>query len=847
MDNGKVFLKIRIIHRKKSASGRGADKSERLWTSGVFFGKMKKIRKGRPFVLFGISGCLPDKVREEKIGTGIPEVFVPQKQRFGCGHHGDVLLKDWDFFSYRMVLTTVVFYDRIEKIVEKERIIDMQRKIKSLFSLFLVIALSFGFLPAVSLTAAVGDGVAYAVTGGNIYFDPETGVVTGCDESVTEADIPDQIESVAVVEIGDWAFENCSLLTRVSIPSAVTSIGDCAFMGCSSLPTVTIPKRARYVGGLAFSGCTSLTEILVDKNNTSFASDQGVLLSRDKKTLYCCPEGKSGEYTASTFITTVLDNAFDNCKQITRVVFGDRVKTIGAYAFNHCSALVSVNIPNSVTSIGDCAFFGCSILQRISFPSGLSEIGYMAFSECTALRAIALPDTVQKVGDFAFSSCPALNYVVLSNGLEDLPTGLFLNCTALTEVKIPDSVVSVGDWAFSDCSALKSLQFPDSLASIGNHVFDRCDSLTEIHVAADNTVYASEDGVLYTAGKSKLLCCPAGRETSDFVIPGTVTEIGDWALYSYKNLSHVEIPKSVLLIGEGAFEGCTFLSDVVYSGSREQWDQITIQPSNDLLLAARFYEAYEVTGGNLYFDSATGTICLCTESVTEADIPDSINGVAVTSIAADAFCGCPILSVIRIPAGVTHIEGDFCHSSNVLTAIEVAEKNPNYVSVDGALLTKDKKTLIRCPGVSGEYTVPNGVTTIEAFAFSHCSALENLILPSSLTAVKENAFDYCSSLASVQYGGTQADWESVTVENGNDLLLNADWQYLPVETFRLGDVNNDGKVDISDRVVLARWLAKWNVEIHEKAADIDGNKTVNTTDSVLLARHLAKWDISYFK
>lgn len=723
----------------------------------------------------------------------------------------------------------------------------MQRKIKSLFSLFLVIAMTFGFLPAVSLTAAVGDGVAYAVTGGNIYFDPETGVVTGCDESVTEADIPDQIESVAVVEIGDWAFENCSLLTRVSIPSDVTSIGDCAFMGCSSLTTVTIPKRARYVGGLAFSGCTSLTEILVDKYNTSFASDQGVLLSRDKQKLYCCPEGKSGEYTASTFVTTVMESAFDNCKRITRVVFGDRVKTIENFAFNGCSSLVSITLPNSVTSIGSQAFSGCSLLQRISLPSELTEIGRMAFSECTSLRAIAIPDSVQTIGDYAFSSCKSLTLAVLPEALEILPEGIFSGCSALTEIKLAGNVTTISKWAFSDCAALEILSIPESVTLIGQHVFDRCVSLKEINVNDNNTAFVSEDGVLYTAGKTKLLCCPAGRETSAFVIPGTVTEIGDWAFYSYKNLSHVEIPKSVLSIGEGAFEGCTFLSDVVYSGSREQWDQITIQPSNDLLLAARFYEAYEVTGGNLYFDSATGTICLCTESVTEADIPDSINGVAVTSIAAGAFCGCPVLSVIRIPAGVTHIEGNFCHSSNVLAAIEVEEKNPNYVSVDGALFTKDKKTLIRCPGVSGEYTVPNGVTTIEAFAFSHCSSLENLILPSSLTAVKENAFDYCSSLASVQYGGTQADWESVTVENGNDLLLNADWQYLPVETFRLGDVNNDGKVDVSDRVVLARWLAKWNVEIHEKAADIDGNKTVNTTDSVLLARHLAKWDISYFK
>ena len=740
------------------------------------------------------------------------------------------------------------FYDRIEKIVEKERIIDMQRKIKSLFSLFLVIALTFGFLPAVSLTAAVGDGIAYAVTGGNIYFDPETGVVTGCDESVTEADIPDQIESVAVVEIGDWAFENCSLLTRVSMPSAVTSIGDCAFMGCSSLTTVTIPRRARYVGGLAFSGCTSLTEILVDKNNTSFASDHGVLLSRDKKTLYCCPEGKRGEYTASVFVTTVMESAFDNCKLITRVVFGDRVKTIQNFAFNGCSSLVSITLPNSVTSIGSEAFAGCSLLQRIALPSELTEIGRMAFTECTSLRAVAVPNSVQTIGDYAFSYCKSLTLAVLPEALEILPEGLFLGCSSLTDVQLAGNVTTISKWAFSDCTALESLSIPESVTSIGQHVFDRCDSLKEINVNEKNTAFVSEDGVLYTAGKTKLLYCPAAREASTFVFPGTVTEIGDWALYSYRNLAHVEIPKSVQSIGEGAFCGCDHLSEVVYSGSREEWDQISIVPSfNELLLAARFYEAYEVTGGNLYFDSATGTILLCTERVTEANIPDSINGVAVTSIAAEAFCGCPILSVIRIPAGVTHIEGDFCHSSNVLTAIEVAEKNPNYVSVDGALFTKDKKTLIRCPGVSGEYTVPNGVTTIEAFAFSHCSALENLILPSSLTAVKENAFDYCSSLASVQYGGTQADWESVTVENGNDLLLNADWQYLPVETFRLGDVNNDGKVDISDRVVLARWLAKWHVEIHEKAADIDGNKTVNTTDSVLLARHLAKWDISYFK
>lgn len=146
----------------------------------------------------------------------------------------------------------------------------MSRKIKKLFSLILVLALTAGLFPTLTLTTGAENGIAYAVTGGNIYFDPDAGTIISCDDTVTEAVIPDTINDIKVLEIGDWAFENCKQLTAVTLPQAITYIGDCAFKGCEALKEFTVPARTRYVGMLAFEGCTSLEAISVAKANTVF-------------------------------------------------------------------------------------------------------------------------------------------------------------------------------------------------------------------------------------------------------------------------------------------------------------------------------------------------------------------------------------------------------------------------------------------------------------------------------------------------------------------------------------------------------------------------------------------------
>ena len=144
------------------------------------------------------------------------------------------------------------------------------------------------------------DGGKYAVEGGYIYYNPETGEITDCDESVTSAIIPAEINGVKITGIGERAFYGCSGLTSIEIPEGVTSIGVSAFYGCSGLTSIEIPEGVTSIGSSAFYLCSGLTSIEI-------------------------PEG---------------------------------VTSIGSSAFYGCSGLTSIEIPQGVTSIGDYAFSG---------------------------------------------------------------------------------------------------------------------------------------------------------------------------------------------------------------------------------------------------------------------------------------------------------------------------------------------------------------------------------------------------------------------------------------------------------------------------------------------------------
>ena len=133
------------------------------------------------------------------------------------------------------------------------------------------------------------------------------------------------------------------------------------------------------------------------------------------------------------------------------------VTSIGKYAFQNCSGLTSVTIPNSVTSIGEYAFYNCSGLTSVTIPNSVTSIGYNAFADCSGLTSVTIPNSVTSIGSSAFSSCSKLTSVTIPNSVTSIGRFTFERCSGLTSVTIPNSVTFIGKYAFEDCSGLTKL------------------------------------------------------------------------------------------------------------------------------------------------------------------------------------------------------------------------------------------------------------------------------------------------------------------------------------------------------------------------------------------------------
>ena len=195
-------------------------------------------------------------------------------------------------------------------------------------------------------------------------------------------------------------------------------------------------------------------------------------------------------------------------------------------------------------------------------------------------------------------------------------------------------VTEIGERAFYNCDALMSVEIPDSVTSIGNYAFECCSSLTSFTVDEANTAYQSIDGNLYTKDGKTLVQYAIGKTATEFVIPDSVTSIGDWAFYSCSSLTRVVIGDSVTSIGDGAFYGCSSLTSVVigdgvtsigksafywcdsltnvyYQGTTEAWDLITIASNNEYLTnATRYYysETQPTEEGNYWHYDENGEV-----------------------------------------------------------------------------------------------------------------------------------------------------------------------------------------------------------------------------------------------
>ena len=163
-------------------------------------------------------------------------------------------------------------------------------------------------------------------------------------------------KTYSVTSIDDSAFENCSGLTSVTIPTGVTSIGH-AFSGCSALTSIFIPKSVSFISSGIFKDCSSLISIMVDSGNQKYDSRNN----------------------SNAIIETSSNRLIAGCEN---TIIPNSVTSIGTEVFYGCSGLTSVTIPNSVTSIGQSAFYGCSGLTSVTIPNSVTFIGQSAFYHC---------------------------------------------------------------------------------------------------------------------------------------------------------------------------------------------------------------------------------------------------------------------------------------------------------------------------------------------------------------------------------------------------------------------------------------------------------------------------------
>ncbi len=307
------------------------------------------------------------------------------------------------------------------------------------------------------------------------------------------------------------------------------------------------------------------TEIVNGITWTYTISSGKATIGSDSYNTPAIPETTSGaiivpEQLNGCDVTSIGSNAFEGCSSLTSIAIPDSVTSIGNFAFSGCSSLTLISIPEGVTSIGTWCFSGCSSLTSVTIPDSVTLIDSSAFNDCSSLTTIVIPKGVTSIGEGVFRGCSLLTSITIPEGVTSIGDDLFFGCSSLTSVTIPDSVTLIGSSAFNDCSSLTTIVIPEDVTSIGDRAFFACSSLTSIAIPKGVT----------SIGNSTFHACSSLISVN---IPEGVTTIGSSAFWNCRSLTTITIPKGVTSIGYGAFAMCDSLKDVYALGAPpEGWD-----------------------------------------------------------------------------------------------------------------------------------------------------------------------------------------------------------------------------------------------------------------------------------
>ena len=502
-------------------------------------------------------------------------------------------------------------------------------------------------------------------------------------------------------------------------------------------------------------------------------------------------------------VTSIANNAFYYYFwNIEKIVLPDTLQSIGAGAFYNCENLEELTIPEGVVSIGERAFCYCDRLTAIRLPGSLRQLGESAFYSCKGLASVSFAGGVEVLSKCAFMECNALRFLEIPEGVSEIGDCAFGSCDVLEEVIIPDTVKSIGDYVFSYCRKLKTVTIPSSVTFIDAYTFEQCDSLNQVifqgdapilgenlfHNTATTVFYPGEnatwteavmqqyggeitwlpygatpeiasgwsgatewtlsiDGVLRICGSGNMKNYDYSgvrpwesyiRNITAVVVEPGVTSIGECAFMGLTNLQSVTLPETGLKkIGEAAFYGCSALKEIQ--------------------LPEQLYTVNDYTFKN----------CTRLESV---HFPKTL-----LKIGQGAFENCFALDDLFIP-GDTEIIGSWSFKGCAgLTEVDMTWADATEIR-EGAFKNCSSLTTIRLPaniqtlgdscfyGIGAtSFTVPETVTSIEAWCFARAYSLKNLYFEGDAPTIGEGAFNKITLTA--RYPRDNATWTAEVMQN----------------------------------------------------------------------------------
>ena len=588
-----------------------------------------------------------------------------------------------------------------------------------------------------------------------------------------------------VVNIESNAFEECSQLKNITIPESITSIEGSVFKGCSSLESIVIPKNVTRIGDNTFNECNNLINIHVDTDNDSYISENGVLYNKDKTEIIKYPARKTDEkeYTIANTVTKIHNNTFENC-----------------------SSLENIEIPESVTSIGNSVFSGCNNLKNIVIPESVTSIEtFSMFKGCSSLEKVTIPESTTNIESYAFEGCSSLTNIKIPEGVTSIEYGAFEECTNLKDINIPSKVTILEINAFSRCSSLESIVIPEGVTIIKDSTFYECTSLISV------------------------------------TIPEGVEIIENSAFYGCDNLKNINIPNSITNIGSSAFTACTSIERMKISKNVTNIEDNAI-PDTILIYTA------SNTEGHRYAEEAGQGYIIDDEGPTVNYTP---NGSQKTEK------GYEVKIDLKDNEDFIGMNEDSFRYQWTQSINQPTKESFTQSFENGQTITKNTGDGEWYLWVYAKDNLENeSITRSNVFYFDNTAPIvnveystkqmteENIIV--TIKANEEiqpiNGWTLSNDKQSLTKEYTENTTERITIKDlaGNEAQANI--EIANIGNMIIGDINQDGKIDVTDFLMLKRHMVAGSRESWKLTgnsllvADMNENGTVDITDMLMLKK-----------